>query len=117
LNFDLDGPSVQPLAVGLQIAVGVLTPIAAAFFPVVATVQRTVREALADPGVDAPSPATTPLAKRFNDLQQHLPISRPARLALRNTFRRRGRLIRTLIPLTLGGALFMSVLSVRASLF
>jgi putative ABC transport system permease protein len=117
LNFDLGGPSVQPLAVGLQVAVGILTPLAAAFFPVVATVQRTVREALADPGVESPQPATTPLAKHLTSLQQRLPISRPARLALRNTFRRRGRLIRTLIPLTLGGALFMSVLSVRASLF
>lgn len=117
LNFDLGGPSVQPLAVGLQMAVGVLTPVAAAFFPVVATVQRTVREALSDPGVDSPKPPTTPLAQRFAAFQQHLPISRPARLALRNTFRRRGRLIRTLIPLILGGALFMSVLSVRASLF
>ena len=117
LNFDLGGSGVQPLAVALQVAVGVLTPIAAAFFPVVATVQRTVREALSDAGVESPQPTTTPLAQRLNDLQQRLPISRPSRLALRNTFRRRGRLVRTLIPLTLGGALFMSVLSVRASLF
>jgi putative ABC transport system permease protein len=122
LNFDLDGAGLQPLAVGLQVAVGILTPIAAAFFPVVATVQRTVREALADAGVESPKPAAMllahgPFAQRLTALQQHLPLSRPARLALRNTFRRRGRLIRTLIPLTLGGALFMSVLSVRASLF
>jgi putative ABC transport system permease protein len=117
LNFDLSGPGLQPLAIGLQMAVGILTPVAAAFFPVVATVQRTVREALSDPGVESQQPATDPLVKRLNTLQQHLPLSRPARLALRNTFRRRGRLIRTLIPLILGGALFMSVLSVRASLF
>jgi putative ABC transport system permease protein len=117
LNFDLSGPNLQPLAIGLQIAVGILTPVAAAFFPIVATVQRTVREAISDAGVESPQPLVSPLARRLNTLQQHLPISRPARLALRNTFRRRGRLIRTLIPLTLGGALFMSVLSVRASLF
>lgn len=117
LNFDLGRVAVQPLAVGLQVAVGILTPVAAAFFPIVSTVQRTVREALADAGVDAPQPAATPLAQRLAAWQQQLPLSRPARLALRNTFRRRGRLIRTLIPLTLGGALFMSVLSVRASLF
>ena len=122
LNFDLSGSGVQPLAVGLQVAVGILTPIAAAFFPVVATVQKTVREALSDAGVDSPKPATPTTeqptwTRRLTALQQRLPISRPSRLALRNTFRRRGRLIRTLIPLTLGGALFMSVLSVRASLF
>ncbi len=44
-------------------------------------------------------------------------MSRPLRLSLRNTFRRRGRLVRTLIPLMLGGAIFMTVLSVHASLF
>jgi putative ABC transport system permease protein len=117
LNFDLGHTPIQPLAVALQVAVGILTPIAAAFFPVIATVQRTVREALTDAGVDSPEPPSTPLAQRIMAIQQRLPISRPLRLALRNTFRRRGRLIRTLIPLTLGGALFMSVLSVRASLF
>jgi putative ABC transport system permease protein len=118
LNFDLSGTAIQPLAITLQMAVGILTPLAAAFFPVVATVQRTVREALADAGTESPAPpAETPLSQKLLALQQHLPLSRPARLALRNTFRRRGRLIRTLIPLTLGGALFMSVLSVRASLF
>lgn len=117
LNFDLGGPSIQPVALGLQLAVGIITPIAAAFFPIVHTVQRTVREALSDAGVEGAQPSHSPLAQRFNALQQHLPLSRPARLSLRNTFRRRGRLIRTLIPLILGGALFMSVLSVRASLF
>ena len=116
LNFDLGHTAVPPLVVGLQIAVGLLTPVAAAFFPVTATVKRSVHEALADAGVESPqqdASTTHPLIV----WQQRLPISRPMRLALRNTFRRRGRLIRTLIPLTLGGALFMSVLSVRASLF
>lgn len=117
LNFDLGGRGMSTLAVALQIAVGVLTPLAAAFFPVVTTVQRTVREALADPGVESAPPPTSRLAQTWLDFQQRLPLSRPMRLAVRNTFRRRGRLIRTLIPLTLGGALFMSVLSVRASLF
>jgi putative ABC transport system permease protein len=50
-------------------------------------------------------------------VQDRVNASRPLRLSLRNTFRRRGRLIRTLIPLMLAGAVFMSVLSVRASLF
>jgi putative ABC transport system permease protein len=37
-------------------------------------------------------------------------------LSLRNTFRRKARLLRTLFVLALGGAIFISVLSVRASL-
>ena len=39
-----------------------------------------------------------------------LPLTRPMRLSIRNTFRRKGRLARTLIPLMLGGAIFITVL-------
>jgi putative ABC transport system permease protein len=116
LNFDLAGHGVPGLAIGLQLAVGIITPMAAAFFPVTATMRRTVHSALQDSGLDAPTENNV-LIQHMTVLQQRLPLSRPVRLALRNTFRRRGRLIRTLIPLVLGGAIFMSVLSVRASLF
>ena len=40
---------------------------------------------------------------------------RPVLLSLRNTFRRQGRLALTLSTLTLADAIFVSVLSVRAS--
>ena len=43
-------------------------------------------------------------------------FSRPTLLSIRNTFRRKGRLGLTLAALTLGGAVFMAVFSVRASL-
>ncbi len=43
-------------------------------------------------------------------------LSRPMLLSLRNTFRRRGRLVLTLFTLVLGGAIFISVTNVRTSL-
>ncbi|MCL5996124.1 MAG: ABC transporter permease [Chloroflexi bacterium] len=43
-------------------------------------------------------------------------MSRPLLLSLRNTFRRKGRLALTLATLTLGGAIFIGVFSVRASM-
>ena len=43
-------------------------------------------------------------------------LPRPTLLSIRNTFRRKGRLILTLAALSLGGAIFMSVFAVRASL-
>jgi putative ABC transport system permease protein len=43
-------------------------------------------------------------------------LSRPVLLSVRNTFRRKGRLVLTLTTLTLGGAIFIAVFSVRASL-
>ena len=42
-------------------------------------------------------------------------IQRPVLLAIRNTLRHKGRLVQTLIVLVFGTALFISVLSVRAS--
>jgi putative ABC transport system permease protein len=117
LNFDLTGFALNPRLIALQIVVGSIVPVLAALFPVVATVRRTVHAAL-----NGAAEASTPtpvggLGRKVLAWQQQLPLSRPVRLSLRNTFRRRGRLVRTLIPLMLGGAIFMSVLSVRASLF
>ncbi len=43
-------------------------------------------------------------------------LPRPLLLSLRNTFRRKGRLALTLTTLILGGAIFIAVFSVRASL-
>ena len=43
-------------------------------------------------------------------------VSRPILLSIRNTFRRKGRLILTLFTLTIGGAIFIGVFNVRASM-
>src|SRR5690606_5554576 len=44
----------------------------------------------------------------------HFP--RPFIISLRNTFRRRGRLVLTLFTLTMGGAIFIAVFNVRTTL-
>jgi putative ABC transport system permease protein len=117
LNFDLVGVQLVPSVIALQIAVGVLTPLLAALYPVRRAARMTVREAIQDQGVTAEPIHETPISALAKRVQERFQVQRPIRLSLRNTFRRRGRLIRTLIPLILGGAVFMSVLSVRASLF
>src|SRR5690606_20332230 len=76
----------------------------------------TVREAIQDQGLGTASGAAA-VTERLARLQQRLRLSRPLQLSLRNTFRRRGRLARTLIPLGLGGAIFMTVMILRTSLF
>ena len=43
-------------------------------------------------------------------------LSRPLLLSLRNTFRRKGRLLLTLLTLTLAGGIFVAVFSTRSSL-
>ncbi|MCB0075545.1 MAG: hypothetical protein KDE20_29025, partial [Caldilineaceae bacterium] len=101
-----------PLSVFLlQLAVGVLIPLLAALWPVLRGARVTVREALADTGVGTFS------VDLLDRILAHIRgLSRPAQISLRNTFRRRARLVLTLIMLVLGGMIFMTIGSVRASL-
>jgi putative ABC transport system permease protein len=117
LNFDLTHFRPAPTVLILQGVMGILAPMLAALAPVLAVARLTVREAVQDQGLEISAPPPPALERLFAMIARHLRLSRPLHLSLRNTFRRRGRLIRTLIPLMLGGAIFMSVLSVRASLF
>ena len=117
LNFDIDRLQIAPATLLLEVLAGLLAPVIAALFPIATTARLTVREALSEQGISDDALQEGGFAARIQRIQAHLPLSRPVQLSLRNIFRRRGRLIRTLIPLMLSGAVFMSVLSVRASLF
>jgi putative ABC transport system permease protein len=113
LNFDLDSLRPATSVVLLEIVAGLLVPLIAALYPIRNGTRVTVREATQDYGLEGIGSHLTPLERVID----RLPISRPQRIALRNTFRRKGRLARTLVTLVLGGAIFMSVLAVRRSLF
>lgn len=117
LNFDLEGIQLSPAVLALQVLVGVLVPTVAALLPILGTARKTVHEAVQEQGISHDAQSPTMFAARWHHLQQRLRLSRPVHLSLRNTFRRRERLIRTLVPLGLGGAIFMTVLTLRASLF
>src|SRR5919198_2969586 len=111
-NFDVTGIAIPPRVFLLEIAVGLVVPLGAALVPVVRGVRITVREALASAGI-----ADRFGHSRLDRLVQGIRgFGRPTLLSIRNTFRRKGRLVLTLAALTLGGAVFMSVFSVRASL-
>jgi putative ABC transport system permease protein len=70
-----------------------------------------VREALSDYGLKEQPPKGI-----LDRIIESVPgTSRPLLLSLRNTFRRKGRLALMLATLTLGGAIFIAVLSVRDS--
>ncbi len=113
LNVTLDGFRPPWAIVALQAVAAIVVPMLAATMPIRAAARITVREALS--GDTTPPPTRMSL---FTRLLSRIPlITRPTILALRNTFRRRGRLARTLIALALGGAVFISVITLRASLF
>jgi putative ABC transport system permease protein len=113
LNFDLEGLTIPLSVLGLEIGVGLVVPLLAALYPILSGVRVPAREAMSDYGL-----SSTHFGQGLLDrlLEQVRGLSRPMLLSLRNTFRRKGRLALTLATLTLGGAIFMAVFSVRASL-
>ncbi len=111
-NFDIVGVSIPPEVVALEVGIGLVVPLLAALVPITRGVRITVREALASTGI-----ADRFGHGRFDRLLRDIRgLPRPTLLSIRNTFRRKGRLVLTLAALGLGGAIFMSVFAVRASL-
>ncbi|RFU22551.1 ABC transporter permease [Geodermatophilus marinus] len=113
INFDATGFRVPVQVLALEIAVGLLVPLVAALYPVVSGVRITVREALAFHGVGGGQFGRSRVDRV---VQRVRGLSRPLLLSLRNTLRRKTRLALTIATLTLGGAVFIAVFSVRASL-
>lgn len=111
LDFDAGGLSITPTVIGLEILAGIAIPVGAAVVPILRGSQITVREAMSSHGT-----GNGPTA-RSGRLLSGLPLlPDPILLGLGNTFRRKGRLVMTLVAMILGGAIFIAVLSVRASL-
>ena len=113
LNFDMAQALVPPEVVAQMAAVALLIPLAAAAVPVWRGSRLTVREALRDAGG----------AERFGHghldraLARLRGLPRPTLLSIRNTFRRKVRLALTLAALAVGGTVFMTVFTVRDSLY
>ena len=117
INFDLAGFRFVPAVVITQIAVAVLTPVLAAAIPVIRGARLTVREAFSEYGLGKGQFGSHFLDRLVEWVSGRLlKLSRPMRISMRNTIRRKARLFLTLTTLTLGGAIFIGVLSVHASL-
>ncbi|GIK36648.1 MAG: hypothetical protein BroJett011_04810 [Chloroflexota bacterium] len=125
LNFDITNFRLPPEVLGLQVAVGLLVPLLAALYPVMMGTRITAREAMSPYGLGRGRFGTSRLDRlligsQTGSTQRPLllrwRLPRPLLLSLRNTFRRKGRLALTLTTLILGGAIFIAVFSVRASL-
>lgn len=112
INFTLASSRPVPEAVLLQGIVALVVPQIAGIIPILQGTRISVRQALS-------GTTTAPVEHRgfFNrNLKRFRLLSRPMRISLRNTFRRRGRLVLTLLTLTLGGATFIATFNMRNSL-
>jgi putative ABC transport system permease protein len=115
LNVLIDSLAVPVNLVLIQAAVGLLLPLLAGLAPVLKGTRITTNQALSDVGVAGTASGRGWLEQILGWLQRLLSLRRPILLAIRNTLRHRGRLVQTLVVLVVGTALFISVVSVWAS--
>jgi putative ABC transport system permease protein len=117
INFDLAGFRIPVQVILVQTAVAIIVPILAALWPVIQGSRLTVQKALSEQGLGRGQYGSHLLDRFVTWLTSKvLSLSQPMRISLRNTIRRKARLLLTLSTLILGGAIFIGVLSVHASL-
>lgn len=102
-----------PIVVALQVLIGLILPQLAGILPILKASKISVQEAITQTGIETDNAGKH---KKEEQTRKTKGITRPVLIALRNTFRRKGRLILTLITLSLGGAMFIATFNVRASL-
>jgi putative ABC transport system permease protein len=113
LNFNPSPFHFAPESIALQVFVALVIPVAAALLPVYKSTRITVREAITSYGLGR-GHYRRGLLDRMVERIRGLP--RPFLISIRNTFRRKARLILTLSTLILAGAIFIGVFSLRASM-
>ncbi len=117
INFDLPGASLPLNVLWAQIGVGLAIPVLASLIPVIRGSLIPIRVALSDSGGGGGDFGGSWIDRSMSAITSTLMrLSRPVKIALRNTVRRKVRLGLTLFTLILGGAVFISVTSVYASL-
>jgi putative ABC transport system permease protein len=113
VNVDFRDTGVPPDLLVLEIIIGIALPMLAALFPIIGGTRVTVREAISDYGLGKGESGGGIIDRVIEKMHG---ISRPTLISLRNTFRRKTRLLLTLMTLILAGTIFISVNSVHASM-
>jgi putative ABC transport system permease protein len=115
LNFNLLGFRYIPAAVFAQVLIALFVPIVSGIIPIYNGSRISVQRAI--------SGYNPPVQKKLSEGENKKASQRSKRwispsvlISLRNTFRRKGRLILTLLTLTMAGAIFIAVFNVRVAL-
>lgn len=112
LNFRVLDHALPAWVIAVQVAVGLLVPLASAAVPVRSGVRMSVVAAL-NPAMGGASFGHSAVDRVLGAIRG---LPRPVALALRNTFLRKGRLLLTLSTLALASAVVISVFGVRSSI-
>lgn len=120
LNFRIYDNSIPAYIFAIEAAVGLIVPLLAAAWPIVKGSRVTVRESITNYGISQEKysgrkTTADPVTTRRVQLLRTLP--RPFLLSLRNTFRRTGRLIFTMLVMAAGGTGFIVAMNIYASMY
>ena len=113
LNFDIKSFAVPAWVYLLVAVVGIAAPLIAAAYPVWKGTATPVRVALSDFGLSQTTFGASALDRALTRIGGTF---RLMIFAIRNSFRRRARLVLTLLTLASGGLFFLAALNVRASM-
>lgn len=119
-QFSVFDSPVQPTTVLIQSIVAILVPLAASVYPLVNGLTLSATEALSGQRSTGKATVKPGLIDRLlsgtNLWATREWLKRPLVLAVRNMFRQKVRLSLTLTTLVLGGAVFMAVLNLQATI-
>ncbi len=111
LNFTIYSQDVPAWVYLVLLLMGILVPLLVALVPILRTSRITVREIISDYGTSREAFGSHGLDGWLSRIRG---IDNTLLLALRNTFRRRGRLLLTLGLLAAAGGMFMTGINVKA---
>ena len=110
LNITIYSEAIPAWVYIVLLLMGILTPLLVALNPILRTTRITVRETITDYGISRETFGSRVWDGWFSQLWA---FDNTLKLALRNTFRRRGRLILTLSLLAAAGGMFMTGVNVK----
>lgn len=110
LNFTLYSDQIPGWNYAVIVISGILVPLMVSLFPIIRATRITVQEAINDFGTGRKSFGSNRLDVWLGKIRG---LDRTLILSLRNTFRRRGRLVLTLSLLAAAGGMFLTSLNVK----
>lgn len=110
LNLTLYSEAVPAWVYAVQLLMGILVPLWVTSYPLLRAAQTTVRETLNDYGTSRETFGSRGLDSWLSQIRG---VDNTLLLALRNTFRRRGRLLLTLGLLSAAGGMFLTAINVK----
>ena len=108
LNFNIEHFRLPAITLALQALSALLAPLLASLFPIISGSLITIRQAISN--YNPETAARVGWFRFFGELPQLVNLS------VRNTFRRRGRLVLTFMALLLAGAMFIAIVGIRQSM-